>query len=165
MGVPNVKLNSKVGKALAKTLGMTPDKLDRADGLKDGEFNMSRIVSIYTKQSSQIVKLRKRIIAPHHASKCENVYLVDNGDGKIGKGDLFLHADGYYSEKSASGYSYRMARLFAPRKIQSKSGSAARKNPKITPQENKWLKAFEALKGQTYASVKGKLKAVCKKRP
>ncbi len=121
MGVPNVDIKTKVGQAMTKALKMTPDQLDKADGTKDGEFDMYRIVSVYMKQPQKIEELRKRIIAPNHrSSRCMNVYFVDNGDGKISAGDLFLHADGYYGERNSKGqdqYAYRLAWLCAPRKV------------------------------------------------
>ena len=85
----SIKLNlqgeSGLSKKIADMLGITVEQLDKVDGKADDMVEVNKLSEKFDK----IVKIPG-------GGQCENAYLIDNGDGIIGVGDLFIHADGKY---------------------------------------------------------------------
>jgi len=100
--ISSIAKDSAVASALAKTLGSTVDELYGQFKDKDGYFDFQAL-----KQNSRYAN---RIYDPYKYSlscgKIENLYIVDNGDGKIGAGDLFMKGDGYYMQKDEMAFRY-----------------------------------------------------------
>jgi hypothetical protein len=106
----DVAVGSKAAESVAKVLGKNVNELDAMDGKKDGQINLY-----------ELARSNNHIVGPEKtrevAGEC-NMYLIDNGDDKVGEGDLFLNADGWYKESSE--WAYRSAFLFQPRTVQKK---------------------------------------------
>lgn len=152
-------------KALAKALETSEEQLDKMDG-EDGE--------IYIKLLSE--KMKDRIkggdICTFRKTEKEEVsgtmYFVDNGDGKIGKGDLLLHWD-QHCYKTGGGCCLvgQLAKLFETRKTEKQ---------KVSGKKIKWndcvesfyarhvLPAIEENRGETINAVRGVLSRVCRQR-
>ena len=87
MGTPGIPKNSALAKSLAETLGTTVEALHR-------QFKAGDQINFYSLKESDAYK--DRVSKGRGFGDCENAYVVDNGDGKISKGDLFLHVDGLF---------------------------------------------------------------------
>lgn len=72
---------SDLGKALAATLGKAPADLAKASG-GNGKLDMDKLREAFPD--------RFIFIGEKHASACWEAWAVDNGDAKIGDGDLLL---------------------------------------------------------------------------
>lgn len=148
MSTPGISTNSDLARELAKALSKEVSRLDEMDGEKD---NVIWIGGLKNNSS-----LRDRIFMfstrPGYEI-CENAFLVDNGDGKIGNGDIFLHADGYHQQKDGR-YAFRFAKLFAPRQLQEKQGSEAAASADLPVRINGMLLApIESQKGKNFKDV------------
>lgn len=97
-----VKVSSELAKALATQLGKTPAQLDEMGGSKIWQEGTSpqRVCQGSECQDGQInlVKLEAAVDKIHgglcRAASEEGIayaYIIDNGDGIIGEGDLFVY--------------------------------------------------------------------------
>ena len=135
----DVAVESKAANDVAKVLGKKVNELDAMDGEKNGQVNIYKLAQ----SDSRIVGPKK---TRDVAGEC-NMYLFDNGDGKVGKGDLFLNADGWYKESGKD--VYRSAFLFQPRTVQKKSSDDSKDWP--TRVEIFIVAAETTLKGKPFS--------------
>lgn len=162
-----IPTRSALAKTLARTLKVSVRKLDGMDGKQDSFIDLNAI-----NRAKNKLGLGKRIFhawVPHHEKygTCTNGgFFIDNGDGKIGKGDLFVF---YLHQGFANCNMYRSALLFKPRKVQSPNarpprGKSYRCEPIISSGENHLLKKIEALKGKSYTDRRVRFILECKYR-
>jgi hypothetical protein len=145
MGVPSIPTKSPLATLLANTLGTTVKSLYKKYGYKapSGE----RRISVVDLKYSRAYGNWKRITKGQGYGKCENTYLIDNGDGAIGNGDLYLHADGFYVKDGR--YFYRYVKLGDSYSVQ-KGKQDDYKNPDLTKEAHEVLKKIEDAKGQPF---------------
>lgn len=153
MGTPIIPVKSDLANTLAKTLNSTPKKLDKLDGQKNGE------ISIRGLNLPNVIELDV-------LTGCWVNILIDNGDGKIGKGDLFLQGYPPYIKKNvkkgAHNHEFRFAKLFEPHHFQKKKKNN-RSDPKLPFESKKLLKTIESRKGKPYdKTLFDGLKKTCK---
>ncbi len=150
----HIPVKSALARTLAKTLKVPIRKLDEMDGKRDTFIDLPEI-----ERSKSKLGLGKRIfhawVPPHEKyGTCTNGgFFIDNGDGKIGKGDLFVF---YLTQAFANCTMYRFARLFKPRKVESPKvrpprGKFYRCGATVSRGENHLLKKIEKLKGKSYS--------------
>ena len=151
MGTPWIVTKSEVAGQLAKTLGTSVEELDR---LSDRGINGQ----IFFRDFVNDTPFKGRVVdfsSGFDSNPCVFSFFSDNGDGKIGKGDLFVYAaqDYYKQYKSSQDYSkaYRFAKLF-----EDKSSLPA--------DMAKILRAAETLKGKPFQSLASGLDRVCSKK-
>lgn len=122
----NIKAQPILANCLAKTLQRTVDDLDELDGKKDGSISMDRISQADAFKDKILRRSGANVIpVPEGGYKDNQTYsagelrpitsfLIDNGDNKIGKGDLFLDFDWAYKVNTGKGkqYAFRFALLF-----------------------------------------------------
>jgi hypothetical protein len=117
IGFINIAVGDKWSKALAKTLGKSEEYLDELDGHKDGNIMMQALA----------VNLGTRVIKGpscfyDKANKTEVgeiMYFVDNGDRKIGEGDLLLCWERFCNKNTKSCCAVgHLGRLFKTRKTE-----------------------------------------------
>ena len=152
MGTPGIPKNSALAKSLAETLGTTVEALHRQ--FKYGDQG----ISFFNLKESDAYK--NRVSKGRHIGPCENAYVVDNGDGKISKGDLFLHVDGLFQINCK--YAFRFVKLGEKHSVQKSNGCEARKNPALTPEAQEILAAVTSAMGKpfTHSSFDIALKGV-----
>lgn len=150
MGTPNISVKSQLAGVLAKTLNTTPEKLDKMDGKKDGNIRIRGLEL-------------PNVVEADLGTGCWITILVDNGDGKIGKGDLFLAGHPPYLKKADTyNYEFRFAKLFEQRKVQQK-GKYSNEDPNLPFESHRLLKVIESHKGRPYdKNLLSAIKKVCK---
>lgn len=169
MGMPLIATDSKLAKAFAKTLNTKVDILaEKFGGPGEGDDR----IDIYSMEKSK--KYKDKIYYAGDDFKCDKcmyAFFVDNGDGKIGKGDLFLHFDDFYGSGEDGIFegdeepTFRYVKIGKKYEVQDESGWDARINPKLTKEADEILKAVLAVKGKTFipSTFKSALKAICGK--
>lgn len=169
MSMPLIATDSKLAKVLAKTLNTKVDILAEKFG-GPGEGNDH--IDIYSMDKSKKYKDKIYYAGDDFGcDKCLYAFFVDNGDGKIGKGDLFLHFDGYYGSGEDGIFeeeeepTFRYVKVGEKYEVQDESGWDARVNPKLTKEADKLLQAALAVKGKSFidSTFESALKAVCGK--
>lgn len=149
----DIKVQPKLAELLAKTLQVKVKALDKLDGNEDESISLHDILH---KEGA----FRDRIIQAKRPESGEIIYFIDNGDKKIGKGDLFLHADGFYGVNTSKGKqpAFRFARLFE-KALRTKRSSRAARNRSALPPEVQAIKAFaESNRGKNYYAMRSKLR-------
>lgn len=157
MSTPNISTKSSLAEALATALGKSVAELDAMGGPTDGQIEFYSIA-----RGEGRLSLKSRIVPEEGIGycTCENAFIVDNGDGKISAGDLFLHADGYYMEDGE--YAFRFAKLFEPRTVQKKLGlNAERESANLPVDAALVLGAIEMMRGESVRTISDAMKKVC----
>src|SRR3989338_8138884 len=175
MGTPSITKGQPLADVLAKLLGRSFDNLAKADRYEDDE--------IYIRGLAENSTYQNRVAMPfsYRTDICENIYIVDNGNGKLDPDDLLLHADGYYQEKvqRSSGFlglgstaslefAFRYARLGVAR-FHEKSGYEAAGDdrlpanvmPIVAELKRSYGATFSVIHGTTVSRVGGALEAAC----
>lgn len=152
MSTPQIDTNKShklLSKWIAETLQTDVEKLDKADGNADGKINLYKL---------QKDVYKGRIIQGRGYLNCENAWFIDNGDGKIGEGDLFLHSDGYY--KVNYDYAFRFTHLFKPVRTTDKSGPDADSTSALPPEVQNIKKNVERFKGASFKKIEEILRSL-----
>lgn len=159
MSTPFIREGHSAAIALSKFFRKSFDELDAADGEKDGGISLGAANNNYSglMANSDFASKIAHPLSMHMlmGGICENIFVIDNGDGKIGEGDLLLHADGYYQEKGkvSSGFlgvfpaysldfAFRVAPLFSPR-FQKVSGYEAAESDDMSANVEPIINAFK----------------------
>lgn len=174
MGTPSIREGQPIAEILVKLLGIDFDKLAEADRFDDDE--------VYIKGLAEDPTYSSRVAQPlsYRTDICENIYIVDNGNGKLDPEDLLLHSDGYYQEEvercgflglscsSSLEFAFRYARLGVAR-FQDKSGYEAAGDsrfpanvaPIVSELGRSYGKSFSVTPGISVSAVNGALEAAC----
>ena len=162
MSTPMIERNSALARTLAETLGTTAEALSK-------QFSVSgwgkEYISILSLKNSKAYG--KRVLDSYlygKCGKCENAYYVDNGDGKIGNGDLFLHSDGYF--KVNREHAFRFVEVGKRYAVQESSKPwEGSNNPNLTQEAHEVLTAILTKKGHpfTKSTFDAALDQICKR--
>ena len=173
MGTPSISEGSAVADALTRVFGKSFKELDAVDFWgKDGNIYLGDVGG----QGLMGTKLDGgRISKPfgYHSGVCENVYVIDDGDGRLGGEDLFLHADGYYQEKvtRSSGFlglgsttslefAFRFTTLFNAF-FQKVSGYEAAKSSNLPANVEGIVQSLMQYKGEPFTKAESVLNGSC----
>lgn len=144
--IGEIPKDSAVASALAKTLGTTVDDLYGQFKCEDGTIDFEAL-----KQSQRYTG---RIYDPYKGmnrlwcERVENFYVVDNGDGKVGDGDLYMKADGYLIPDGQM--EFRHAILGRKYEKTGKEPSQSKDDLRLTLEDERILSAVCTLRGQIF---------------
>ncbi|MBN1282623.1 MAG: hypothetical protein JXA24_02475 [Proteobacteria bacterium] len=143
----NIPKDMPVISALAKTLGTTVGDLYGQFKGEEGAIDLEAL-----KQSQRYAG---RIYDPYRytipCERLENFYVVDNGDGKVGDGDLYMKADGYLIPDGQM--EFRHAILGGKYETTGKEPWQSNDDPRLTAEDERLLSAVISLKGQAFADA------------